>query len=499
MANSGFIITDVGMSVASVANVGGPLINPVKFKVGYDVGYSLDPEVLRHRTALNGPILYEGYLEGYTRVDDDTIMLVLPMNYLVGNFSFGEVGIYLQDGTLFALCVFTERIEKIRSNDLNQTGNSYNLRAFLKLAQGAALIQPPEASLDTAKWGELDSVSGLTRPSSSTSNAYLTHSETETGVPIIAVKSNDNLWKFPGYSRYLGEVNIMLGSTRTTIVANVGARFVPIDVPIPKGKYLVQFVSGNLIGVVREVIFSNQSSFEMSDALPQDPAISSRLEIWQSQTSFVDDQFVRRDSGLFIPETARNVLMGIAERADFIPMTKLPDLLKDEDRFSLVPTGTLSYTASNTVPDGFLEANGAAISRSAYPELFVEIGTSYGLGNGTTTFNLPDLRGEFLRGLDNGRGVDPGRLRGTIQRGQLQRHKHVVPLGTNMAPDEASGIAPFGATNTSAKYGLDRDAWGAYWPHTNDGSAFDGQVNTSGIVGNETRPRNVAFMTLIKY
>lgn len=500
MANSGFVITDIGMSVASVANVGGPLINPVKFRVGYDVGYSLDPEVLRGRTALNGAILYEGYLEGYTRVDGDTIMLILPMNYLVGNFSFGEVGIYLEDDTLFAICVFTERIEKIRSNDLSQTGNSYNMRAFLKLAQGAALIQPPDASLDTAKWGELESVAGLTRPSSSASNAYLTHTSTETGVPIIAVRSDDNSWKFPGYTRNLGERNVSLGSTRDVIVSNVGMRFTPIDPDvIPPGKYLIQFMSGNLIGVVRTIKWSNQSSFELTEALPQDPVTNSRFEIWQSQSSFVDDQFVRRDSGLYIPELDRATFMNVSERVDYIPVTKLPDILKDEDKLSLLTPGTVFYTAGDQVPEGCFEPNGGAISRAVYPELFDVIGTSYGMGNGTTTFNLPDFRGEFIRTLDNGRGVDPGRLRGTIQLGQIQRHHHVVPLGTNNTPDPANGIAPFGSTLNNAKYGLDRDAWGAYWPHTNDGSAFDGQVNSSGVIGNETRPRNVALMALIKY
>jgi type II secretory pathway pseudopilin PulG len=68
-------------------------------------------------------------------------------------------------------------------------------------------------------------------------------------------------------------------------------------------------------------------------------------------------------------------------------------------------------------PTGWLEANGSAISRSTYATLFSLMGTIYGAGDGGTTFNLPDLRGQFVRGYDDGRGVDSGRILGTSQSG----------------------------------------------------------------------------------
>ena len=70
-----------------------------------------------------------------------------------------------------------------------------------------------------------------------------------------------------------------------------------------------------------------------------------------------------------------------------------------------------------TPPDGYIKANGAVISRSVYSWLFSKIGTTFGAGNGSTTFDLPDLRGEFLRGWSDGRGVDAGRVFGS---GQLE-------------------------------------------------------------------------------
>lgn len=80
-----------------------------------------------------------------------------------------------------------------------------------------------------------------------------------------------------------------------------------------------------------------------------------------------------------------------------------------------VPSGTVTAFAGPTPPSGYLECNGQAISRSTYATLYAAIGNYWGAGDGSTTFNVPDLRGEFLRGLDNGRGVDPGRVLGSAQ------------------------------------------------------------------------------------
>lgn len=80
-----------------------------------------------------------------------------------------------------------------------------------------------------------------------------------------------------------------------------------------------------------------------------------------------------------------------------------------------VKPGLIMMWPKNTAPSGYLECAGQAISRTTYADLFDELGTSYGVGDGTTTFNLPDLRGEFVRGWDHGRGVDAGRTIGSNQ------------------------------------------------------------------------------------
>lgn len=82
-----------------------------------------------------------------------------------------------------------------------------------------------------------------------------------------------------------------------------------------------------------------------------------------------------------------------------------------------VPAGVCVPFGGEKAPAGWLSCNGAAVSRTAYAQLFDAIGTIYGEGDGSSTFNLPDMRGEFLRGLDEGRGVDVGRVIGSYQAG----------------------------------------------------------------------------------
>jgi microcystin-dependent protein len=80
----------------------------------------------------------------------------------------------------------------------------------------------------------------------------------------------------------------------------------------------------------------------------------------------------------------------------------------------LVPTGAVLPFAGTTAPAGFLLCAGQAVSRTAYGDLFAAIGTAYGAGDGSTTFNVPDLRGRIVAGKDDMGGTDAGRLNGGV-------------------------------------------------------------------------------------
>ena len=140
--------------------------------------------------------------------------------------------------------------------------------------------------------------------------------------------------------------------------------------------------------------------------------------------------------------------------------------------------GTVAMFAMDTPPTGWLECDGSAISRAAYASLFEKIGTTFGNGDGTTTFNLPDDRGEFFRGWDHGRGVDTGRTLGSIQSDQLKSHTHHL------------GTAPNGSIDTSSQGGETLVAGEGNGQNDSD---------TTATGGTETRPRNRAYLICIKY
>jgi microcystin-dependent protein len=92
-------------------------------------------------------------------------------------------------------------------------------------------------------------------------------------------------------------------------------------------------------------------------------------------------------------------------------------------------TGTIMIVGMSTPPTGWLKCDGAAVSRTTYSALFSAIGTTFGAGDGSTTFNVPELRGEFARGWDDGRGVDTARVFGSSQAEETTSHTHTASSG----------------------------------------------------------------------
>lgn len=165
--------------------------------------------------------------------------------------------------------------------------------------------------------------------------------------------------------------------------------------------------------------------------------------------------------------------------------------------YGLLPHGLIAFFAHNFIPVGYLKANGAAVSRTAYSPLFAAIGTTFGAGDGSTTFNLPDLRGEFVRGWDDARGVDTGRGFGSFQKGTFHN------IGSGPVVDCVSDYSVSnGGAAAAADLGLDTGVPSDY-PNARYGSAgtvgpMGAPMYTDASYG-VTRPRNIALLACIKY
>lgn len=134
--------------------------------------------------------------------------------------------------------------------------------------------------------------------------------------------------------------------------------------------------------------------------------------------------------------------------------------------------GVVCPFAASSVPTGWLECDGALVSRETYATLFGIIGVTWGVGDGSTTFALPDFRGEFLRGWDHSRDVDTGRAFASAQTDALKSHTH-----SYTSPASGPVGTQFVSTMMSSS-----------------------SSNTTGATGiTETRPRNIAVMFCIKY
>ena len=170
-----------------------------------------------------------------------------------------------------------------------------------------------------------------------------------------------------------------------------------------------------------------------------------------------------------------------------------------------VPSGAVFCIAVATVPSDYLECNGAAVSRTTYSALFAVIGTAYGAGNGSSTFNLPDLRGEFVRGFDNGKGTDSGRSIASSQSSQMQQHNHSVSASSSVT--DPGHLHSINYTNSHSNDGNPEESGTGFSGTHNTNTATTGiSVSTSisqsnrGGTGNssENRPRNIAMMYVIK-
>ena len=160
------------------------------------------------------------------------------------------------------------------------------------------------------------------------------------------------------------------------------------------------------------------------------------------------------------------------------------DVATVTDVAAAVPAGAVASFAMNTAPTGWLKANGALVSRTTYANLFAAIGTTFGAGDGSTTFALPDLRGYFTRNWDDGRGIDSGRSFGSLQATRVNNVETVTSVvGYDIGPGSTT-INDNGTTTVRMYTG---------------GASGTSYSLTFAKKGGDTYPGNIALLACIKF
>ena len=158
-----------------------------------------------------------------------------------------------------------------------------------------------------------------------------------------------------------------------------------------------------------------------------------------------------------------------------------------------VVAGLILPFANASAPTGFLVCDGAAVSRTTYATLFTAIATVWGVGDGSSTFNIPDLRGAFLRGVGTSTGFtqDHTTTLAAFEDDQYQNHSHSIFSSIEGAPGTGSGAVNYAATTPGY--------FQQYSYTMNMKPSTDPSSGGTPRIGNETRPNNVGITYCIKY
>ena len=405
------------------------------------------------------------------------------------NYWVREIGIYLDDGTLFAvwshasqalayksagvdlLLSFDLALSALPANSVTiQAGGSLSLPAATTAKRGIVRLADADDIADATSDAavtpqQLDVVSQAASAAQTTADGKLSASDlsdstsdtsTTTPASVAGVKAAydaaDAAQTSADTAQTTADGKAPLSHTHTPSEAGLSN--------IPNAK-------------------SDSTSLDDSQTL----ATSKAIKLLHDEVDTKFDQGDLSDSTSDTSTTTPASVAGVKTAYD-----KAVEAKTAADSAGGVPVGGIIAMPVSTLPNGYLECDGARISRTTFAGLFAVLGTKYGAGDGSTTFNIPDYRGEFLRGWDNGRGVDSGRAIASHQSQQVGRHKHnAVRAKLSQAP---SGQSDDG--------GYSVETWTG-WPVTETNYDIGlSDINGSGL-GHENRVRNRAAMFLIKY
>jgi hypothetical protein len=449
-----FIVTEAGFNVAQEALNSGIKAVLSTFALGSGVNYTPDSSM----TALNGTILFSDKVTSYSNLPDGSLVVECVADSTIGTFQFGEIGIFTDQGVLFAVCAFPNFLLKY-SNNQPGINTSFTFDAYIKMSNSQAVFditayhEPEHAS---GPWSGVLPPLMLSNPKM---NYLITELDNKRDTTTLVQRS------FGGELQWSIQSNFFAFHDLVAITGLAPDRSY-LDISIMDWAKLIPNLD-NIQTIVAAAsaynfVLESESNYFRNVASLSIVGNSVRFVFTQPWTSGIiaSNQKVR----LWVNDSS--LLAAIQVHGSTLDTTLL-----------LSPGDIVTWPGS-TARVGTVECNGAALSRTAYPELFAAIGTTFG-GSGST-FNVPDLRGYFIRGWDHGRGIDSGRGFGSTQADIFGSHTHYTTPWLGNANWSRTAWAPDGLAMLTNEVG------GGPQHETYEG-------------GSETRPKNVALMYCIKY
>ena len=402
-------------------------------------------------------------------VNTNQVVYSLVMDSSIGDYDFNWVGLVDDEGVLIAV-THTPLIQK-RATSGGVPGNNLT-RNFLIAYSG---IQATTAIAVPAETWQIDFNARLhgidERERLSNFDIYGDSSFLGDGFKIVREGSTTTYNSLAGIG-YVGGIRIASAVAQPITVAS-GPNSIWVDVSLQGDISDMTAVVDFVVSNVAQPNYTDPNGFK--HYLAKLGSISAGGAVSDTRTS--NDQL-------------EDHLNASDPHPQYLTRTEANALYKGRNVVDM-PIGALLIMDGDVVPNGFLKRNGTEVSRASYAALwayaqtitnFVSQATKdsdpeayagyYGDGDGSSTFTLPDWRGEFWRAWDDGRGIDPGRGIGGWAADEFKSHNHGLYQSTTYAPGAANDVGR-GDSTVSASY-------------------------TTNTGGTETRPRSLSGMALVK-
>ena len=383
--SSTFVITNVGLERAAQANEKGLIVTIAKFAVGD--AYDYTPSV--SDTKIHGNTLYTSSPTSYKYVGDKTLQIMCNIPDTVGPFSWGEVGLYLDSGELFALASLPKLQNKYSSLE-SDIASSVTFYCYITLTYDKVSITIDYGSsdypistveiLDVYRWSNVKKPSEVQLGISE----LIVHENSPIGNPTLLLKSDSERWTIASTYTPIWNNIVPVASTNTYLEFDIDRSNLPTSAATDvSNEYIAQFPDGTFASFSKvELVNSNtRLRFTYVDPLDTPRDLESQIVFYKAATSVTEDS------------DPIDINTGTAGSLPYSRISGAPDLSSVS-----IPIGAIIAWPLSTTPTNYLVANGAAVSRTTYSKLFEVYGTKFGSGNGSTTFNLPNLVNYFLGG-----------------------------------------------------------------------------------------------------